>query len=142
MHIHEAYANIGTALEGALKSAHEAIPQMSTRHQQVAPYLNKYMEHAAMSGHFFSAAHQDNNYAEASHHLENVQEAMKAMHQVAHYQTGPASALTKAFSTTMPKFHAAADDYREAAGTHAPALGQRFEEIMKHSSLNPKQFGE
>ena len=113
---------------------------MSNRHQQVAPHLNKYMEHAAMSGHFFSAAHHDNNYQEASHHLENVQEAMKAMHQVAHYQTGPLSALTKSFGDTMPKFHAAADDYREAAGTNAPALGSRFEEIMKNSNLNGQQF--
>jgi septation ring formation regulator EzrA len=140
MNIHDAYNNISSALENSLSQAHAAIPTMSTRHQQVAPHLNKYMEHAAMSGHFFSAAHADNNYAEASHHLENVQEAMKAMHQVAHYQTGPISALTKSFATTMPKFHAAADNYREAAGTNAPALGNRFEDIMKNNNINPQQF--
>jgi septation ring formation regulator EzrA len=140
MNIHSAYAKVGTSLEAALSAAHQAIPNMSTRHQQVAPHLNKYMEHAAMHGHFFSASHQENNYEEASHHLENVQEAMKAMHQVAHYQTGPLSALTKAWSTKMPKFHAAADDYREAVGANAPALGQHFEEIMKNSNLNPQQF--
>lgn len=140
MNIHDAYNNIHSTLETALSKANAAMPQMSTRHQQVAPYLNKYMEHAAMAGHFFSAAHTDNNYEEASHHLENVQDAMKAMHQVAHYQTGANSALTKSFSETMPKFHAAADDYREAAGTNAPGLGQHFEEIMKNSKLNPQQF--
>lgn len=140
MHIHQAYDNIHKTLEAALSTAHQAMPLMSARHKQVAPYLNKYMEHAAMHGHFFSAAHQDNNYEEASHHLENVQEAMKAMHQVAHYQTGPNSALTQAWNATMPKFHAAADDYREAANTNAPALGQRFEEIMKSNKLNPQQF--
>lgn len=140
MNIHDAYNNIHRTLENTLSKANAAMPQMSTRHQQVAPYLNKYMEHAAMAGHFFSAAHADNNYEEASHHLENVQDAMKAMHQVAHYQTGPISALTKSFSETMPKFHAAADDYREAAGTNAPGLGQHFEEIMKNSKLNPQQF--
>jgi hypothetical protein len=113
---------------------------MERRHQQVAPYLNKYMEAAAMHGHFFSAAHVDNNYSEASHHLENVQEAMKAMHQVSHYQTGAHSALTQAWNTMMPKFHAAADNYREAVGANAPALGQRFEDIMKSNNLNPQQF--
>lgn len=140
MNIHDAYSNIHTTLENALSTAHKAMPLMSQRHQQVGPWLNKYMEHAAMHGHFFSAAHQDNNYDEASHHLENVQDAMKAMHQVVHYQTGANSALTQAFNTTMPRFHAAADDYREAAQTNAPALGHRFEEIMKNSKLNPQQF--
>lgn len=140
MSIHAAYAKVGATLEQALSAAHQAMPLMSKRHQQVGVHLNKYMEHAAMAGHFFSASHVDNNYAEASHHLEGVQEAMKAIHQVAHYQTGPNSALTQAFNATMPKFHAAADDYREASGTNAPALGQRFEEIMKTSKLNPQQF--
>lgn len=140
MNIHDAYIGIHSALENVLKGAHAAMPQMSTRHQQVAPYLNRYMESAAMGGHFFSAAHTENNYAEASHHLENVQEAMKAIHQVAHYQTGPLSALTKSFAETMPKFHAAADNYREASQTNAPALGHRFEDIMKNSNINPQQF--
>ena len=103
MNIHDAYSNIHNTLETALSTAHKTMPMMSQRHQQVGPWLNKYMEHAAMHGHFFSAAHQDNNYDEASHHLENVQDAMKAMHQVVHYQTGANSALTQAFNTTMPK---------------------------------------
>ena len=140
MNIHDAYNNIHTTLGDALSTAHKALPLMSPRHQQVAPHLNKYMEQMAMSGHFFSAAHGENKYDEASHHLENMQDALKAMHQVSHYQTGKDSALTKVYGATAPKFHAAADDYREAAGTHAPALSNRFEEIMKNSNLNGQQF--
>jgi len=141
MSAQKAYNNIYDSFENVLHTASKGYNRLRGPHKDIPHILNNRMSDMAMHAHFVSAAHNENKYDEASQHLENMQDALRALHQTAIEHTGEKSSLSKAYAETSPQFHAAADSYREAVGVHAPRLGQTFEGIMKNSKLNPNQFG-
>jgi len=103
-------------------------------------FMNKYLETAQMHHEFANSSYDENNHASATTHLGHVVDALGAAHQVAHYNLGANSPVTKPFADHMSKIQSHLDDYRQMAGTHDSELGERFSKLMSHNNLNPQQF--
>jgi len=63
--------------------------------------LKKYLEHVDMHETFAFKAHQEGDHAEARSHLDEMRHALRAVHQVVHYQKGKDSDVTKAVRDRM-----------------------------------------
>lgn len=63
--------------------------------------LKKYIDHADMHETFAAKAHQEGRHAEARSHLDEMRHALRAVHQVVHYQRGKDSDVTKAVRDRM-----------------------------------------